>query len=220
MTDIRFISDLNAIVLVHNGKSPVLPKSGQSENENTTQGNTVSQAAPLRLSVERNRESTADDLDRWGLAGILTPEDLATIGARCLNAALSIDSEDISTASQALEILVAQQLARVDADDPVGLVEEAIRYVLRQERWQFDIAHTVKEDGTRLSLTNPGGAPVPLAIHVSNRGKTPSFWVMQDNRLVQGGHAYKIPIQAATALKQAVADYISQHDIGTIKPHG
>jgi hypothetical protein len=220
LTDIRFISDLNAIVLVHNGKSTVQSKEESNENQDSAQGNTVPQVAPLRLSVERNRETTAEDLEHWGLAGMLAPEDLATIGARCLNAALSIDSEDISTASQALEILVAQQLARVDADDPVKLVEEAIRYVLRQERWQFGIDLTPKEDGTRLSLTNPNGTPVPLAVHVSNRGKTPSFWVMQDNRLVQGGHAYKIPIQAATALKQAVADYITQHDIGTIRPHG
>jgi hypothetical protein len=220
LNDIRFISDLNAIVLVHNGKSIIPPKDGSNENQDSAQDNTVSQVAPLRLSVERNRETTAEDLEHWGLAGMLTPEDLAKIGARCLNAALSIDSEDISTASQALEILVAQQLARVDADDPVKLVEEAIRYVLRQERWLFGIDLTPKEDGTRLSLTNPNGAPVPLAVHVSNRGKTPSFWVMQDNRLVQGGHAYKIPIQAATALKQAVADYITQHDIGTIRPFG
>ena len=220
MTDIRFISDLNGIVLVHNGRSTVQSKEGSNENQDSAQGNTVPQVAPLRLSVERNRETTAEDLEHWGLAGMLAPEDLATIGARCLNAALSIDSEDISTASQALEILVAQQLARVDADDPVKLVEEAIRYVLRQERWQFGIDLTPKEDGTRLSLTNPNGTPVPLAVHVSNRGKTPSFWVMQDNRLVQGGHAYKIPIQAATALKQAVADYITQHDIGTIRPFG
>ncbi|MDF1750441.1 MAG: hypothetical protein P1V34_16375 [Alphaproteobacteria bacterium] len=220
MTDIRFISDRNAIVLVHNGKSVNNRESGSTDSSKIADDSTLTHAAPLRLSVERSRETSAQDMEQWGLVSLLSPEDLAKIGARCLNAALSIDSEDISTASQALEILVAQQLAKVDADDPVKLVEEAIRYVLRQERWQFDITLTPKEDGTRLSLSNPNGAPVPLAIHVSNRGKTPSFWVMQDNRLVQGGHAYKIPIQAATSLKQAIAEYITQHDVGTIRPFG
>ena len=176
---------------------------------------------PLRITAER----TGPDMDtppdeRWGPTGLLTAEEFAKTTARCLNAAMLIDRDDLASAAQALEILVAQQLARIDADDPVTLMEEAMRYVLKQERWAFTIVRDKREDGVRLSLGNPNGAPVPLAVHVSLSGKTPSFWVMQDRRLIQGGHAYKIPIQAATALKQAIQEYLDDHDIGTTNPHG
>ncbi len=202
MADYRFVADRDAVVLVRQGPDG------------------AARAAPIRIEASRSREVDDEDLETWGMVATLNGEDLAQVAARCLNAALSIDREDIATASQALEILVAQQLAKIDADDPVALVEEAMRYVLRQERWRFDIARERREDGVRLALRNPNGSAVPLAVHVSNRGKTPSFWVMQDNRLVQGGHAYKIPIQAATALKTAVEDYIHTHDTGEIRPHG
>lgn len=202
MADYRFVADRDAVVLVRLGPDG------------------AALAAPIRIEASRSREVDDEDLETWGTVATLDGEDLAQVAARCLNAALGIDREDIATASQALEILVAQQLAKIDADDPVALVEEAMRYVLRQERWRFDIARERREDGVRLALQNPNGAAVPLAVHVSNRGKTPSFWVMQDNRLVQGGHAYKIPIQAATALKTAVEDYIHTHDTGEIRPHG
>lgn len=206
MAGTRFIADQDTVILV--GETPGLDRTS------------MARAAPLHVVIDRLRESGPDDAELWGMIGMLSREELAKIVARCLNAALSIDAEDLGTASQALEILVAQQLARVDADDPVKLMEEAMRYILRQERWLFTITGEVREDGVRLALQNPNGPQVPLAVHVSTRGRTPSFWVMQDNRLVQGGHAYKIPIQAATALKQAVADYIDMHDIGTIRPHG
>lgn len=202
MPDYRFVADRDAVVLVSVGKDG------------------ATNAAPIRIEAARSRSPDDDDLEIWGMTATLDGDELAQVAARCLNAALSIDREDIATASQALEILVAQQLAKVDADDPVALVEEAMRYVLRQERWRFEIVREGREDGVRLALSNPAGAPVPLAVHVSNRGRTPSFWVMQDNRLVQGGHAYKIPIQAATALKSAVEDYLFAHDTGDIRPHG
>lgn len=202
MSNYRFVADRDAVVLV-------------SDDEGG-----AARAAPLRIDASRSQPPSDADLEVWGRSAVLGGEELAQVAARCLNAALSIDREDIATASQALEILVAQQLARIDADDPVALVEEAMRYVLRQERWRFEIVRMRREDGTRLALHNPNGAAVPLAVHVSNRGKTPSFWVMQDNRLVQGGHAYKIPIQAATALKSAVEDYLYTHDTGEIRPHG
>jgi hypothetical protein len=203
MSGSRFVADRGAVVLV-----PVGAKDG------------VALSAPQRLDAQAARPVTEDDLERHGATALLTAEDFAAAAARCLNAALSIDPEDLTTAAMALEILVAQQLAKVDADDPVALMEEALRYVFRQERWVFDLAREKRLDGTRLAIDNPGGDPVPLGVHVSNRGKSTSFWVMQDNRLVQGGHAYKIPIQAATALKTAVEDYILQHDIGDIRARG
>ncbi len=200
----KFIADRNAVVLVEDGPG--------------TSG--VPTIGPLRIDVAQSRELDAAGLELFGVTGLLRDEDLAAALARCLNAALAIDRDDLATASHALEILVAQQLALVDADDPVRLAEESMRYVLDQERWRFTLKRDRRSDGTRIALDNPNGAAVPIGIHVSTRGKTPSFWVMQENRLVQGGHAYKIPIQAATAMKQAVQEYLDMHDIGTVRPFG
>jgi len=200
----RFIADRNAVILIEEGTG----KTG------------VPTIGPLRIDVAKGRELDAAGLELFGITGLLRDEDLAAALARCLNAALAIDREDLATASQALEILVSQQLALVDANDPVRLTEESMRYVLDQERWKFDLKQDKRSDGVRVALSNPNGDEVPIGIHVSNRGKTPSFWVMQENRLVQGGHAYKIPIQAATAMRQAVQEYLDMHDTGTIKPFG
>lgn len=206
MPNYRFIADNGSVVLVAEGD--------KADPEG------VAGAAPIRIDVSRNREMAESDLETFGMTALLDIEAFARSAARCLNAALAVDRDDLDSASQALEILVAQELAKVDADDPVSLAEEAIRYILRQERWKFDIGREKREDGVRLNIVNPNGAAVPLSVLVSLRGKTPSFWVMQDNRLVQGSHAYKIPIQAATALKSAIDDYIFSHDVGTIHPHG
>lgn len=209
MTGIRFIADKNAIVLV-----------AEPEAMDGADDRTISVSAPFRIAVDPTRSVTDADVETWGTIGLMRMEEIAQSAARCLNAALSLDQEDFAMASQALEILVSQQLAKVDADDPVALMEEAMRYVLRQERWRFDILPEAREDGVRLQLHNPNGEDVPIGVHVSNRGKTPSFWVMQESRLIQGGHAYKIPIQAATSLKQAVTEYMAQHDTGAIRPYG
>lgn len=202
MANFRFVADKESVVLVAAGESG------------------ISEAAPIRIDISNSRTSTDGDFHTFGTTALLDAESFAKSAARCLNAALTVDREDLDSASQALEILVAQQLAKVDADDPVVLAEESIRYVLHQERWKFDVEQEKRPDGVRLNVVNPNGAAVPLSVLVSLRGKTPSFWVMQDNRLVQGSHAYKIPIQAATALKAAIDDYIFSHDIGTIHPHG
>lgn len=209
---LRFVADGESVVLIREQAS--VPSSGPESRTD------IAQAAPIQLFADRSRTTNPDELDFWGPSAILSAEDFARVTARCLNAALSVDGTDIATASQALELLVSQQLAKLDAEDPVAVMEEAMAYILRQERWKFDLARERREDGTRILIRNPNGDPVPYAVHVSNRGRTPSFWVMQENRLVQGSHAYKIPIQAAATLKHAIEDFLNTSDIGTIRPFG
>lgn len=220
MAGSRFVADRQAVVLISQDRGRAESAAGMESPDVAASNDLVSSAAPLRLDAQTTRAAVDDDLDRHGATAMMSAEEFAAAAARCLNAALAVDSEDLTTAAMALEILVSQQLAKVDADDPVALMEEAMRYVFRQERWVFAVDRIPRPDGTRLAIANPDGEAVPLGVHVSNRGKSSSFWVMQDNRLVQGGHAYKIPIQAATALKVAVEDYIQQHDVGDIRARG
>lgn len=221
MTGSRFVADRGAVVLISQaGRRSKNGVSGDDAEDSASENDAVTRAAPLRLDAQTTREVADDDVARHGATAMMSADEFAAAAARCLNAALAVDAEDLSTAAMALEILVSQQLAKVDADDPVALMEEAMRYVFRQERWVFSVDRAPRPDGIRLTIGNPEGAGVPLGVHVSTRGRSPSFWVMQDNRLIQGSHAYKIPIQAATALKGAVEDYILQHDIGDIRARG
>lgn len=205
MERIRFVADGPAVVLV-------------AETKETGSAG-LSAAAPPRIEVIK-RSAGEEEIERWGTVALLDEPAMAQSVARCLNAALRLDRDDILAAARALEILVDQQLAKIGVEDPAALMSEAIRYVFRQERWVFRTRQETRPDGVRLLLDNPAGDPVPLSVHVSTRGRTPSFWVMQDSRIIQGSHAYKIPIQAAAALQQAVQDYLNTHDTGTIRPFG
>ena len=200
----EFVADRGSVVLIKRDAS----------------GDPLSAAGPIRIDVSRSSAPTMDSAETWGMAGILTPEDWAVVVSRCLNVVGMIDPEDPAAGSEALEILMTQQLASMEDDRPDRLMKEALKYVLKQERWRFEIIRDVREDGVRLRLDNPNGAPVPLSIHVSTRGKTPSFWVMEENRLLQGSHAFKIPIQAASALREAVQAYLDTRDVGLINPFG
>ena len=204
MSEYVFVADRGTVVLVR--------KTGEHDS--------LGAAGPVRIEVSQKMSADPNSAEDWGLAGVLSAEDWATVVAKCLNVATLLDPEDPAAGSEALQILMTQQVASMKDDRPDRLVKEAIKYVLKQERWVFEIAREEREDGVRLSLINPNGVPVPLAIHVSTRGKTPSFWVMEENRLLQGGHAYKIPIQAASALREAVQAYLDTRDIGLIKPFG
>jgi hypothetical protein len=212
MDHIRFLADGATVVLV--AEASAAPKGGTE-----TRSAGLSATAPPRIEVTR-RPVAESDVARWGAVALLDEPAMAQSVARCLNAALRLDRDDIAVAARALEILVDQQLATIGAEDPAVLMSDAMRYVLKQERWVFAIRQERRSDGVRLRLDNPNGDPVPLSVHVSTRGRTPSFWVMQDSRIIQGSHAYKIPIQAATALQQAVQDYLDSHDTGTIRSFG
>lgn len=211
MPGMRFLADARTVILVD--------ETVDTEAVAAPGGSHLSPAAPLRIEISQ-RPVREPDLERWGAAALLDETAMAETVARCLNAALRLDRDDISAAALALEILVDQQLALIGAEDSESLMADAIRYILKQERWAFRVRREPRADGARLCLDNPGGDPVPLSVHVATRGNTPSFWVMQDNRILQGSHAYKIPIQAATALQRAVQDYLDDHDTGTIRPFG
>ena len=135
----------------------------------------------------------------------------ADLVARCLTAAGKLAPGQLAKMAEQLEKLAEEAAGHTGADDAM---REAMRYVFQQEGWELGIRSVDMSDGTRLHVSNPGGSEIPLAIHVSSRGKSPSFWVMEDSRVIQGTHAYKIPIQAATALKHELSDYIKLHDVG------
>lgn len=144
---------------------------------------------------------------------LLTDEQVASSVARLLNAALMIGMEDLPSTSAAVEILLSQLLADVSKSDPAQLMEAALHYVFNQEKWDLDVVREEREDGIRFNVVHSQDEDLPQAIFMSTRGKTPAFWIMQDARIVQGTHAYKIPIQAATALKHELFDYMKTHDV-------
>ena len=173
-------------------------------------------AGSFVIEVYKTTESLSDLPEDEELAAfsLLTDEQVANSIARLLNAAQMLGMEDLPSTSAAVEILLSQLLSDVSKSDPAQLMEAAIHYVFEQERWDLDVAREEREDGIRFSIVNKGGEDLPHAVFMSMRGKTPAFWLMQETRIIQGTHAYKIPIQAATALKHELSDYIELHDVG------
>lgn len=173
-------------------------------------------AGSFVIEVFKTTDDLADLPEDEDLAAfaLLTDEQVASSVARLLNAALMIGMEDLPSTSAAVEILLSQLLSDVSKSDPAQLMDAAIHYVFKQEKWDLDVAREEREDGIRFSIVNRNGPDLPHAVFMSTRGKTPAFWLMQDARIIQGTHAYKIPIQAATALKHELSDYIKLHDVG------
>ena len=173
-------------------------------------------AGSFVIEVYKTADGLSDLPEDEDLAAfaLLTDEQVASSVARLLNAALMIGMEDLPSTSAAVEILLSQLLSDVSKSDPAQLMEAAIHYVFKQEKWDLDVAREEREDGIRFSIVNKKGPDLPHAVFLSTRGKTPAFWLMQDARILQGSHAYKIPIQAATALKHELSDYIKLHDVG------
>ena len=139
----------------------------------------------------------------------------AELLARCLNAATSLAPGDLKKAAERLEVLAKDKGQAQATVSPETSMREAMKYVFKQEGWKFGVRPQVMSDGVRLHVNNPDGIEIPLAVHVSTRGKSPSYWVMEESRVIQGTHAYKIPIQAAVALQQAVNDYLTYRDAGS-----
>lgn len=181
-----------------------------------TVGKLDAKDGPMVVNVVKTAQeiSDADNDKRVEAFAQLTSEQFAVVVARLLNAALLTGVEDLPTASQTVEILLSQLLSDVVKSDPGILMETAIHYVFRQENWDLDVEREERSDGTRFNVVNRFGPKLPYSIFLTTRGKTPAFWLMQDNRIIQGSHAYKIPIQAATALRHELSDYIKMHDVG------
>ena len=201
MAKARFIADGARIAMVKQGDG--------DEGLATAAGSFV-------IEVYKSREDISDLPEDEDLAAfsLLTDEQVASSVARLLNAALMLGMEDLPSTSAAVEILLSQLLSDVSKSDPAQLMEAAMHYVFKQEKWDLDVAREEREDGIRFSIVNGDGPDLPHAVFMSTRGKTPAFWLMQDARIIQGTHAYKIPIQAATALKHELSDYIKLHDVG------
>lgn len=201
MAKARFIADGARIAMVKEGEG--------SDNLATAAGSFV-------IEVYKSTENLAElpEDDDLAAFSMLTDEQVAKSVARLLNAALMLGMEDLPSTSAAVEILLSQLLSDVSKSDPAQLMEAALNYVFNQEKWDLEVAREEREDGIRFSIVNPGGEDLPHAVFMSTRGKTPAFWLMQETRIVQGSHAYKIPIQAATALKHDLADYIKLNDLG------
>jgi len=196
----QFIADGSRIVLV---------KEGDADDLATATG-------AFLIEVVKTRDELSDLPEDEDLAAfaLLTDEQVAGSVARLLNAALMIGAEDLPSTSAAVEILLSQLLADVEKSDPGKMVEAAMHYVFKQEMWDLDVAREEREDGIRFNVVNTAGPDLPHAIFMSTRGKTPAFWIMEDTRIIQGTHAYKIPIQAATALKHEIANYAKINDTG------
>ena len=196
----RFITDGSRIALV---------KEGEADDLATAAGAFLIEVYKTRGDLVELPED--EDLAAFAL---LTDEQVAGCVARLLNAALMIGAEDLPSTSIAVEILLSQLLADVQKSDPGQLVEAAMHYVFKQEKWNLDVGREKRDDGVRFNVINPDGPDLPHAIFMSTRGKTPAFWIMEDARIIQGTHAYKIPIQAATALKHELTQYAKLHDTG------
>ena len=196
----QFIADGSRIVLI---------KEGDGDDLATATG-------AFLIEVVKTRSELADLPEDEDLAAfaLLTDEQVAGAVARLLNAALMIGAEDLPSTSAAVEILLSQLLADVEKSDPGKMVQAAMHYVFKQEMWDLDVAREEREDGIRFNVVNTSGPDLPHAIFMSTRGKTPAFWIMEDTRIIQGTHAYKIPIQAATALKHEIANYAKLNDTG------
>lgn len=199
MAKARFIADGARVALIkHEG----------SDDLATAAGSFV-------IEVYKTTENLSDLPEDEDLAAfsLLTDEQVASSIARLLNAALMIGMDDLPSTSAAVEILLSQLLSDVSKSDPAQLMEAALHYVFGQEKWDLDVAREERDDGIRFNIVHSKEEDLPQAIFMSTRGKTPAFWVMQDARIVQGTHAYKIPIQAATALKHELFDYMKIHDV-------
>ena len=197
MGQARFIADGSRIALV---------KEGEADDLATAAGAFLIEVYKTRTDLAQLPED--EDLAAFAL---LSDEQVAGCVARLLNAALMIGGEDLPSTAAAVEILLSQLLADVRKSDPGQLMEAAIHYVIKQEKWALDVEREERDDGVRFNIVSPDGPDVPHAVFMSTRGKTPAFWVMDENRIIQGTHAYKIPIQAATALKHALTDYARVH---------
>lgn len=201
MAKARFIADGARVAMV-------------KEDENSD--GLATAAGSFVIEVYKTTQELTDLPEDEDLAAfsLLTDEQVASSIARLMNAALMIGMEDLPSTSAAVEILLSQLLSDVSKSDPAQLMEAAMHYVFKQEKWNLEVAREEREDGIRFNVVNPGGDDLPHAVFMSTRGKTPAFWLMQDARIIQGTHAYKIPIQAATALKHELSDYIKLHDVG------
>ena len=181
-----------------------------------TAGRLEQKDGPLVVNVVKSSEENPDPDDDKRIQAFaeLTSEQFAISVARLLNAAMMTGVDDLQTASRTVEVMLSQLLSDVVKSDPGILMESAIHYVFQQENWDLDVEREEREDGIRFHIVNRHGPRLPYSIFLTTRGKTPAFWIMQDARIIQGTHAYKIPIQAATALKHELADYIRMYDVG------
>ena len=204
MAQARFIADGSRIALVKEGEADDL----------------ATAAGAFLIEVYKTRTDLADLPEDEDLAAfaLLSDDQVAGCIARLLNATLMIGGDDLPSTAATVEILLSQLLADARAADPKQSIEAAIHYVFKQENWALDVVREERDDGIRFNIVNRGGPEIPLAIFMSTRGRTPAFWVMDANRIIQGTHAYKIPIQAATALKHELADYARIHDTGGMIP--